>query len=120
MKPASGGASEAKHRARRLRIIGAVILAFGIFAADGVYWLGARSPAGDSPLPVIGEDKNATRQSETLFGKQAVFASQMQRTLKNPLAQAGLVVTAAMILAGGFFYAAGAVDRVKQLDSEEA
>ncbi len=119
-KTDSGGAFNARQRARRLRMIGAVVLAFGVFAADGVYWLGTRSPAGESPLPVAGEDKSATRQSEMLLGKQAVFASEMQQTLKNPIVQAGLVVVVAIIVAGGFFYAASAANHDDRLDSEEA
>ena len=120
ISPASDGLSAARQRARRLRVIGVIILALGIFGADGVYWLGTRTPAGDNPLPVVGEDKNATRQSETLFGKQTEFANQMRQTLGSPVVQAGLGVAGAVILAGGFFYTASAVTRNSKIDSQDA
>jgi hypothetical protein len=104
------------HRARRLRVIGAIVLALGLSVGDGVYWLGTRNASGDNPLPVIGEDKGVTRQAETLFGQQSVFASQIGQALRNPLTQAGVVLGVAVVLAGCCFYAAGVADRNDQSD----
>jgi hypothetical protein len=96
--------SSAKRRARWLRITAAVVLVLGIFGADLVYWLGTRSAeVSDDPSMLVNEKAEA-RQAEILYGKQAALIQNWTDELKRPGVQAVIVVSAAILIAGGCFY----------------
>src|SRR5580658_2580345 len=100
-----------RHRpGRRLRIIAAVVVVLGIFGADGVYFLGTRSPQSSDDAALLGNDKAQARQEEILYGKQSVLIDNWTQDLKKPGTQAVIVVVAAALVAGGCFYFARLLD----------
>jgi flagellar basal body-associated protein FliL len=105
--------SSARRRARKLRIIGVIVLAMGIVAAGIVYWLGTRSPDVSEDLSMAGYDRPAERQMEILYGKQGELIEDWSNDLKQPGTQAILIVVATALIAGGCFYFA------RLLDSDE-
>jgi flagellar basal body-associated protein FliL len=102
--------SSAKRRARRLRIIGVMILLLGIVGAGVVYWLGTRSADVSDDLSMVGYNKSAERQMEILYGKQGELIEDWSNDLKQPGTQAIIIVVAAVLMAGGCFYFARLVD----------
>ena len=60
---------------------------------------------------MLGYDKAASRQVGTLFGQQGVIVQQWSNDLKQPGAQAVIVVAAAALVAGGCFYVARLMER---------
>jgi len=105
--------SLAKRRARKLRIIGVIVLALGIAGSGIVYWLGTRSPDVSDDLSMAGYDRAAERQMEILYGKQGELIEDWSNDLKQPGTQAIIIVVAAALIAGGCFYFA------RLLDSDE-
>src|SRR5580698_11381141 len=96
--------SSGKLRARRLRIIAAIVLVLGIFGADGVYWLGTRSAQSSDDPALLGNEKAQARKEETLYGKQTILIDNWIDRLKQPGTQAAIIVLTAALVAGGCFY----------------
>jgi hypothetical protein len=112
--------SPSRHRlGRRLRLIAAVVLVLGIFGADGVYFLGTRSPQASDDPALLGNEKAQTRQEEILYGKQSVLIDSWTRDLKRPGTQAVIVVVAAALVAGGCFYFARLLDAAGEQHEEK-
>jgi hypothetical protein len=99
-----GPISSAKRRARRLRITAVVVLLLGIFGADAVYWLGTRSADVSDDPSLMGNEKAQSRQKEILYGKQALLIDNWTHDLKQPGTQALIIVVTAALVAGGCFY----------------
>ena len=104
----SNPVSLSKRRARRLKIIGIVILLSGIISAGIVYW--TRSPDLSDDLSMIGYNKPAQRQMEILYGKQGELIEDWSDDLKQPGTQAVVIIVAAALVAGGCFYFARLLD----------
>jgi hypothetical protein len=96
--------STARRRARKLRIIGIIVLSLGIAGAGIVYWLGTRSPDLSDDLSMTGYNRAETRQMEILYGKQGELIEDWSNDLKQPGTQAVIIVVAAALIAGGCFY----------------
>jgi hypothetical protein len=62
--------SSTRQRARRLRMTGVGFLVLGIVTAGVVYWLGTHSPDVSDDSSMLGYDRSAKRQMETLYGKE--------------------------------------------------
>src|SRR5277367_3742711 len=99
-----GPISSGKLRARRLRIIAAIVLVLGIFAADGVYWWGTRSPQTSDDPALLGNEKAQARKEEILYGNQSVLIDRWIEDLKQPGTQAVIIVLTAVLVAGGCLY----------------
>jgi hypothetical protein len=110
----SGSISSSSRRARKLRIIGGIVLVLGIAGAGIVYLLGTRSPDLSDDLSMTGYNRAETRQMEILYGKQGELIEDWSNDLKQPGTQAVIIVTAAALVAGGFFYFA----RLSDYDDE--
>ncbi len=105
---------------RRLRIIAAVVVVLGIFGADGVYFLGTRSPPSSDDPALLGNEKAQTRQEEILYGKQSVLIDNWTQELKKPGTQAVIVVVTAALVAGGCLYFARLLDAAgEQLEEKK-
>jgi hypothetical protein len=99
-----------KRHARRLRIIGGIILILGIASAGIVYWIGTRSQDLSDDLSMLGYDKPEERQMEILYGKQGEFIEELTNDLKQPGTQAIIISAASVIVASGCFYFARLLD----------
>lgn len=100
----SNPVSLSRRRARRLKIIGAVILLSGIIGAGIVYWIGTRSEDLSGDLSMVGYNKPAERQMAILYGKQGELIEDWSNDLKQPGTQAIIIVVAAVLIFGGCFY----------------
>jgi hypothetical protein len=96
--------SSSRHRARRLRITGIIVLVLGIVSAGMVYWLGTRSADLSDDFSMAGYDKPEERQMEILYGKQGELIEDWTNDLKQPGTQAIIIVAASVIIASGCFY----------------
>lgn len=107
-----GPGRSVRRRARRLRIIAAVVLLAGIVGAEAVYLRGTRSRDGSDDPSMLGYDKAEQRQVGTLFGQQGVIVQQWSDDLKRPGTQAVIIVVAATLAAGGCFYFARLLENI--------
>jgi hypothetical protein len=107
---APGPISSSRHRARKLRIIGVIVLALGIVGAGMVYWLGTRSADLSDDPSMAGYDKPEERQMEILYGKQGELIEDWSNDLKQPGTQAIIIAAASVIIASGCFYFARLLD----------
>jgi uncharacterized membrane protein YbaN (DUF454 family) len=106
----SNPVSSSRQRARKLRIIGAIVLALGIVGAGIVYWLGTRSPDVSDDLSMVGYNKSEQRQMGILYGKQGELIEDWSNDLKQPDTQAIIIVVVAALVFGGCFYFARLLD----------
>ena len=106
----------ARRQARRLRLIGGIVLLLGIGIAGVVYWLGTRSPDLSGDLSMVGYDKAAERQMGMLYGKQGELIEDLTNGLKQPGTQAILIIVTVALVAGGCFYFA----RLRDHDAKHA
>jgi hypothetical protein len=90
-------------RARRLRVIGALILLVGLAAAGTVYWRGTRAPDFSNDPSMIGFDKAARRQIGILYGGFGEFTQDLTDYLKRPGVQACIIVLVSAAVAFGCF-----------------
>jgi hypothetical protein len=111
--------SSGKLRARRLRIIAAIVLVLGIFGADGVYWLGTRSPqASDDPV-LMGNEKAQMRKEQILYGNQSLWIDNWVDHLKQPGTQAVIVIVTAALVSGVCFYFAHLLHHAEEATDEK-
>ncbi len=99
-----------KRRARRLRIIGGVILILGIVSAGIVYWIGSRSQDLSNDASMLGYNKPEERQMEILYGKSGDLIEDWSNDLKQPGTQAIIIIVISTLAAGGCFYFARLMD----------
>ena len=86
----------------RLRLVGIVILAVGLISAGLLYWLRTK----DSNLDQIRESQAhaESRQMQLLYGRSGGITSDLSNLLKEPSAQALLIIGGSAIVAAGCFY----------------
>ncbi len=89
---------------------GVGILVLGIVVAGAVYWLGMRSPDVADDSSMLGYDRPAERQMETLYGKQGDLIEEWSNDLKQPGTQAVIIILSAALVAGCCFYFARLLD----------
>lgn len=99
-----------RQRARRLRIIGVVVLALGIGGAGILYWLRTRSPDESDNLSMVGFNRAETRQMGQLYGKQGLLIEQWSEDLKQPGTQAAIIAGFSVLVFAGCFYFARLLD----------
>ncbi|HLP78770.1 MAG TPA: hypothetical protein VK327_17850 [Candidatus Paceibacterota bacterium] len=89
---------------RRLRVLGVLILLFGISGAGFVYWHGNRSAEVMDDFSTVGFNKARTRQMAILFGKSGLMVQDLSDHLRDPGVQAGIILTVALVASAGCFY----------------
>ncbi len=89
---------------------GASFLVSGIVIAGVVYWMGTRSPDVANDPSMLGYDRPAERQMETLYGKQGDLIEEWSNKLKQPGTQAAIIILTAALVAGCCFYFARLLD----------
>lgn len=99
-------AASAKRPARRLRIIGIVVLLLGIGGAGVDYWLGTRTADAANDLSMVGYNKAQERQMGILYGKQGDLIENWSNALKQPGTQAVIIIAVSVLVASGCFYTA--------------
>ena len=106
----SAPAKSFRRRARRLRMIGVVVLALGIGGAGILYWLRTRSPDFSNDLSMVGYNRAETRQMGRLYGKSGLLIEQWSNDLKQPGTQAILILVFSTLITTGCFYFARLLD----------
>src|ERR1017187_970676 len=107
---AAGLLPPSKQRARRLRMIGLIVLALGIGGAGILYWLRTRSPDLSNDLSMVGYNRAETRQMGQLYGKSGLLIEQWSNDLKQPGTQAVIIVVLSTLITAGCFYFARLLD----------
>ena len=102
--------SLSRRRARRLRLIGVLVLALGIGGAGVLYWLRTRSPDLSDDLSMQSFNRAETRQMSQLYGKQGLLIEQWSEDLKQPGTQAVIIVVFSTLITAGCFYFARLLD----------
>jgi len=108
--------SSSSRRARRLRMIGVIVLALGIAAAGIVYWIGTRSPDLSGDPSMLGFNRAETRQMGLLYGNQGLLIEKWSEDLKQPGTQAVIITVFSTLIAAGCLYFA----RLLDIDDEPA
>ena len=108
--------SSSSRRARRLRMIGVIVLALGIVGAGIVYWARTRSPDLSNDLSMLGFNRAETRQMGQLYGTQGLLIQKWYEDLKQPGTQAAIIVVISALITIGCFYFA----RLLDVDDEPA
>jgi hypothetical protein len=102
--------SPSKRRARRLRMIGVIVLVLGIGGAGIHYWLRTRSPDFSNDLSMVVYNRAETRQMGQLYGKSGLLIEQWSEDLKQPGTQAIIIVLISSLITAGCFYFARLLD----------
>jgi hypothetical protein len=97
-------------RAKKLKIIGIIVLVLGISGAGIVYWLGTRSDGLSDDISMLGYDKPRNLQMERMYGKWGDLTNDVLDDLKQPGTQAFIIVATAGLVAWGCFYVAGRIN----------
>jgi hypothetical protein len=105
-----GPVSSSRRRARRLRMIGFIVLVLGIGGAGILYWLRTRSPDFSDDLSMVGYNRAETRQMGQLYGKSGLLIEEWSEDLKQPGTQAIIIVVVSTLIAAGCFYFARLLD----------
>ena len=96
--------------ARRLRLIGVVVLALGIGGAGTLYWLRTQSPDISDDLSMQGFNRATQRQMGRLYGKSGLLIDEWADDLQRPGTQAALVAGFSVVVFAGCFYFARLLD----------
>jgi hypothetical protein len=97
--------------ARRLRIIGTLVLIFGLAGACIFYWRLGRSPARTMDELLPGYSQARARQNEILMGTMVVTLLGWVDTLKDPAAQALIIAGGSVLVALVCFRIASLLER---------
>lgn len=90
-------------RSRPYRLAGVIILLLGVILAGSVYWIGARRADNSNDPSMLGFNRAQDRQMSLLYGKEGQLIEDLNEWLKQPGAQALLILAGAGVLAGGCF-----------------
>ena len=110
-----GFMSPGKLRARRFRLVGALIFLMGLAAASTVYWLGTRAPDLSNDPSMVGFDRAARRQIGVLYGRFGELTEDLSEYLKRPGVQAGIIVLVSAVLGYGCFFFARSLEYEDEL-----
>jgi hypothetical protein len=91
---------------KRLRTIGAAVLAVGLLGALLFYWIVSRTAGPTMEELMPGYAKMESRQMGILFGGTGVLLSEWLEDLKRPDTQAVIIALVAILIACGCFYVA--------------
>jgi len=108
------GPDSVTRRARRLRIVGIIVLVLGVGGAGLVYWLRTRSANLNDDLSMVGFNRAEQRQMGQLYGKMGLLIEKWSDDLKQPGTKAILIVAVSALMAAGCFYFA----RLLESDNE--
>jgi hypothetical protein len=97
--------------ARQLRVIGMLVLVFGVAGACLFYWIAARAaaPTMDDLFP--GYSRNRARQIGILMGSMGVTMVQLLDALKDPFTEAMIIAVVAALVALILFRLASVTDQ---------
>jgi hypothetical protein len=109
-KKAAGLLPPSKQRARRLRMIGVIVLVLGIAGAGILYWLRTRSPDLSDDLSMQGFNRAEQRQMGQIYGKSGLLIDEWVDDLKQPGTQAIVMAGFSVVVFAGCFYFARLLD----------
>jgi len=96
---------ESLHREKaRLRKIGLIVILAGLTSAGLVYWLGTRPEDPALAEYRQSEERNASRQMETLYGTSGDVMHKLMNAMKRPGNQALAIIALTVVVSGGCFY----------------
>jgi len=104
-------------RARRLRIVGTLILLLGGVGAAWIYWLGTRSAALMDEPAMLGFNRAKRWQMGVMFGGMGNLFDDLSDDLKQPRTQAFLIIVASLMIAAVCFLFARLLESRNEADA---
>ena len=101
---ASENLDSLRHEKARLRKIGLIILLAGLCSAGLVYLIGNRPEDPALAEYRQSEERNASRQMETLYGTSGDVMHKLMNAMKRPGNQALAIIALTVVVSGGCFY----------------
>lgn len=89
---------------KRLRVAGAVVVSLGLTIAAADYWIGSRSEDLSQNPWMAGYEKAQSHQMGILYGRMGIVVDDLLDDLKDPGAQAAIILFVSGGIAAGFFY----------------
>ncbi len=111
----AAGANPPRPQAKRLRVIGVVVLVLGLLGAGAVYWIRTHSGEPTEDELLAGNARAESHQMGLLYGKMGLLTQELSDDLKQPGTQALLIAAVSILIAAGCFYFARLED-----DNDEA
>lgn len=102
--------TQSKRKAKRLKLIGWLILLLGVISAGIVYWLGTREADLNDQPSMQGFNRAQQRQMGQLYGKSGLLIDEWTDDLKQPGTQAVLIAGFSVVVFAGCFYFARLLD----------
>jgi hypothetical protein len=96
--------------AKRLRLIGGIVLVFGLAGASLFYWRLSRSSAPTMDELMPGYSQQRARQNAIVMGSLVVTLLEWADALKDPGAQALIMAGVSVLVALGCFRVASLLD----------
>ncbi len=98
------GAHPPRQQAKRLRLIGIVVLVLGLLSAGAVYWVRTHTGEPTEDELLAGNARAEAHQMGVLYGKMGLLTQELSDDLKQPGTQALIIATVSILIAAGCFY----------------
>jgi len=102
--PQPAGADSPRRQAKRLRVIGSVVLVLGLLSAGAVYWIGTHAGEPTEDELLAGNARVESHQMGLLYGRMGLLTQELSDDLKQPGTQALIIATVSILIATGCFY----------------
>ena len=102
-------------QAKRLRVIGVVVLVLGLLSAGAVYWIRTHSGEPTEDELLAGNARLESHQMGLLYGRMGLLTQELSDDLKQPGTQALIIATVSILIAAGCFYFARLEDDNKEV-----
>ena len=103
-KEASGRLDSLRREIARMRKLGLIVLLAGLVSAGLVYWIGNRPEDPALAEYRQSEERNASRQMESLYGTSGDVMHKLMDAMRRPGNQALAIIGFAVVVSGVCFY----------------
>jgi flagellar basal body-associated protein FliL len=102
--PPAAEAHPAQPSAKRLRVIGLVVLVLGLLGAGAVYWIRTHTGEPTEDELLAGNARAEAHQMGVLYGKMGLITQELSDDLKQPGTQSCFIAGISILIAAGCFH----------------